>query len=112
MPPNTTSPSIVLRLSVMMFLEFFIWGSWYITVGNFMGAHGMGDGVAWAYSVGPIAAIISPFFLGMVADRFFATERVLALCHFIGGAALLAAPALVPAPGGSFWPFVGMLALH
>lgn len=80
------------RLSVMMFLEFFIWGAWYVTVGNYMNAVGMFDGVAMAYTVGPIAAIVSPFFLGLVADRFFATERVLGVMHLLGGAALLVAP--------------------
>src|SRR5437016_6333448 len=82
------------QLSAMMFLQFFVWGAWYVTVGNYMGAHGMDKVVAWAYSVGPIAAIISPFFLGMVADRFFATERVLAVMHLLGGIFLLAAPAV------------------
>lgn len=80
------------RLSVMMFLEFFIWGSWYVTVGNYMTAIGMAESIGWVYTVGPIAAIISPFFLGMVADRYFATERVLGAMHLLGGAALLLAP--------------------
>src|SRR4051812_16456090 len=82
------------RLSVMMFLQFFLWGGWYVTVGNFMKANGMESNIPWAYSVGPIAAIISPFFLGMVADRFFATERVLAALHLIGGGILLALPSV------------------
>jgi nucleoside transporter len=80
----------------MMFLQFFLWGGWYVTVGNFMKAHNMEANIAWAYSVGPIAAIISPFFLGMVADRFFATERVLAILHLIGGGILLAMPSVDP----------------
>lgn len=82
------------RLSIMMFLEFFLWGAWFVTIGNYMKAHGMESNIPWAYSVGPIAAIISPFFLGMVADRFFATERVLAVLHLIGGAILLAMPSV------------------
>ncbi|MCX6358726.1 MAG: nucleoside permease [Armatimonadetes bacterium] len=80
------------RLSVMMFLEFFVWGGWYVTVGNYMGENGLKDSIAWAYSLCPIAAIISPFFTGMVADRFFATERVLGVLQLLGGATLLAAP--------------------
>jgi nucleoside transporter len=98
------------RLSVMMFLQFFVWGAWYVTVGNFMGENGMKDQIAWAYSVGPIAAIISPFFLGMVADRFFATERVLAALHIVGGIALLAAPTV--AQSASPTVFVGVLLVH
>ncbi len=100
------------RLSIMMFLEFFVWGAWYVTVGNYMGAHHMGEFIFWAYTVGPIAAIISPFFLGMVADRFFATERVLCAMHVLGGVALIAAPFLAPAEGGSHWPFIAVLLLH
>mgnify|MGYP006204784839 CR=1 FL=1 len=82
--------SLSTRLSLMMFLEFFIWGSWYVTIGNYMAAVGMTDAIAWAYTVHPIGAIVSPFFLGMVADRFFATEKVLGVLHLLGGAALLA----------------------
>ncbi len=104
--------STTLRLCLMMFLQFFIWGAWYVTVGNYMGAHGMGKAIFWAYTVGPIAAIISPFFLGLVADRFFATERVLAVMHILGGVFLMAAPQFTPEAGGSHWPFTVMLLLH
>ena len=76
---------LMIRLSVMMFLEFFVWGAWYVTVGNYMESNGMSAQVGWAYTVGPIAAIISPFFLGLVADRYFATERVLGVMHLLGG---------------------------
>ncbi len=97
------------RLSVMMFLQFFVWGAWYVTVGNYMGANDMTDKIAWAYSLCPIAAIVSPFFLGIVADRFFATERVLAVLHIIGGIALVLAPAV---GAGNPQLFLGMLLLH
>jgi nucleoside transporter len=97
------------RLSVMMFLEFFVWGAWYVTVGNYMKSHGMFDQVKWAYTVGPIAAIVSPFFLGMVADRFFSTERILSSMHFIAGIAMVAAPfAATIGPG---W-FIATLLVH
>ncbi|MBN2492444.1 MAG: MFS transporter [Planctomycetes bacterium] len=100
---------VATRLSAMMFLEFFIWGAWYVTVGNFMNAHGMGDIIFWAYTVGPMAAIASPFFLGLVADRFFATERVLGGMHLIGGAAMFAVPW---AAGQSGTLFILVLLLH
>ncbi|HVE77261.1 MAG TPA: MFS transporter [Gemmatimonadaceae bacterium] len=96
------------RLSLMMFLEFFVWGAWYVTVGNYMTAIGMTDAIFWAYTVNPIAAIAAPFFLGMVADRFFATERVLGVMHLLGGLALLAAPGFRDNPT----LFVGMLLVH
>ena len=83
---------ITSRLSLMMFLQFFVWGGWYVTIGNYMTAVGMNSVTHWAYTVGPIAAIISPFFLGLVADRFFSVEKVLGLMHLIGGAALIVTP--------------------
>jgi nucleoside transporter len=80
------------RLSVMMFLQFFIWGAWYVTIGNYMAAHGMADLTHWPYTVNPIAAIIAPFFLGLVADRYFATEKVLGSLHLLGGVVMLTVP--------------------
>jgi nucleoside transporter len=80
----------------MMFLQFFIWGSWYVSMTGWMGVKGveLSGLTAWAYSVGPIAAIVSPFFMGMIADRFFASQRVLAAMHCLGGIALLLVPQL------------------
>ncbi|MBC7772107.1 MAG: MFS transporter, partial [Pyrinomonadaceae bacterium] len=98
------------QLSVMMFLQFFVWGAWYVTVGNFMGAIGMREAIGHAYTVAPIAAIISPFFLGMIADRFFATERVLGVMHLLGGVVMLLVPMV--ANTGSSPAFVGILLLH
>lgn len=87
------SPSTVLpRLSIMMFLQFFVWGAWYVSMTGFFKNQGMGDVTGAAYTVGPIAAILSPFFLGLIADRFFSSERVLGTLHVIGGLALIAAP--------------------
>jgi len=83
---------IGIQLSAMMFLQFFLWGAWYVTMGPYMAEQGMDSAIKWAYTVGPIAAIVSPFFLGMVADRFFATERVLGVMHLLGSGFLLIAP--------------------
>lgn len=80
------------RLSVMMFLEFFIWGAWYTTIAVFMTAQNMGTLTHWPFTVNPVAAIVAPFFVGLVADRFFATERIFGLLHLVGGLLLLAAP--------------------
>ena len=84
--------SISARLSVMMFLQFFVWGAWYVTIGNYMSAIGMADLTHWPYTVNPIAAIIAPFFLGLVADRYFATEKVLGALHLLGGLVMLFLP--------------------
>ena len=107
-------PYVGLRLALMMFLQFFVWGSWYSTVSSFLRARDLGDDIAWAFTVGPIAAIIAPFFLGMVADRFFATERVLAATHFLGGVALIAAPFVLDVWDGRGWrsPMIVFLFLH
>jgi len=81
------------QLSAMMFWQFFLWGAWYMTMGPYMNAVGMSDKVqGWAYSMGPIAAIVSPFFLGIFADRYFATEKILGILHLVGGGLLLFAP--------------------
>jgi len=86
------------RLSAMMFLQFFIWGAWYVTIGNYMAAQGMADLTHWPYTVNPVAAIIAPFFLGLVADRFFATERVLGTLHILGGLVMLTVPQATGSP--------------
>ena len=75
-----------------MFVQYFIWGAWAPTLGNFMGTIGMGESINWAYSLGPLTAIIAPFFLGMVADRFFDSEKVLGVLSLIAGVAMLAMP--------------------
>jgi nucleoside transporter len=96
------------RLSVMMFLQFFVWGAWYVTVGNYMTAMGMADLTHWPYTVNPLAAIISPFFLGLIADRYFATEKVLGVLHILGGLVMFAAPMTSTSPT----LFIALLALY
>ena len=70
---------IRVQLSVMMFLEFFVWGSWFVTLGiylpNTLGSNG-GE-IAMAYSTQSWGAILSPFIIGLIADRFFNAERIL-----------------------------------
>jgi nucleoside transporter len=85
-----------------MFMQFFVWGAWYVTVGNYMTAIGLTGVIYWAYTVSPIAGIVSPFFLGMVADRFFATEKVLGVLHILGGLAMIAAPFAAESSGTLF----------
>ena len=78
------------RLSLMMFINYFVWGCWYVTMSTYLlqTLQTSGTEVGIAYGAGAVAAMISPFFVGLVADRFFATERVLAAVHFIGAALL------------------------
>jgi len=99
---------VIGRLSVMMFLQFFVWGAWYTTIAVYMTNQGMETLTHWPYTVNPIAAIAAPFFVGLVADRFFATERVFAILHLLGGVLLLAAPQTV----GNPTLFIVMLLLY
>lgn len=89
---------IKVRLSAMMFLEFFIWGAWYSAIAVYMSANGMGDLTHWPFTVNPIAAIFAPFFVGLIADRYFATEKVLGVLHIIGGVFMLLTPLFVESP--------------
>src|SRR5882762_1920428 len=86
------------KLSTMMFLQFFIWGAWYTTIAVYMTHHGMGTLTHWPYTVNPIAAIAAPFFLGLIADRYFATEKVLGVLHILGGLVMLVVPQATGAP--------------
>lgn len=97
-----TKTSIV--LSSMMFLQYFIWGSWYVTMGTFMSKYlgSTGIQIGAAYSALAIATMISPFFVGMIADRFFAAQKVMGILHIIGGILLFLA-SKITTNGAFYW---------
>jgi len=79
-----------IQLSAMMFLEYFIWGVWYVTMGIYLtkiGFHGKEIGAA--YSTLAIGAIISSFFVSMIADRYFAAEKLTGILHLLAGVVLI-----------------------
>src|SRR4026209_1150085 len=84
------------RLSIFMFLQYFIWGSWYVSMGTYLAnvLKFSGQEVGAAYGAFAIGSMISPFFVGLIADRYFASEQLLAALGIRGGGVLCALPHL------------------
>ena len=82
--------SLKARLCLMMFLNYVIWGSWYVTIGTYLTAtlKFTGTQAGAVFGTTALASMITPFFIGLIADRFFATEKVLAILHLIGAVML------------------------
>jgi len=86
------------QLSVMMFLQFFIWGAWFVTLGTHLFKIGFSGGqVGNSYLMNNIAAVIAPFFVGMLADRFFASQKVMGVLHLLGGVVMYIAAGITDA---------------
>lgn len=84
MPPSTR-----VKLSILFFIQFFVWGAWGVSMGTWMtGLNFSATQIGTAFGATSIAAMISPFFVGMIADRFFAAQRVLGVLHILGGVLL------------------------
>lgn len=112
---SRSSTALIIQLSIMMFLQFFVWGAWYVSADGFLDAAGMKEtseaGFSFhgaVYTVAPIAAIIAPLTLGLIVDRLFNTERVLGILNLISAVLLWFAPTL--AEGGVPESFLGQFA--
>lgn len=89
------------RLAVMMFIQFCIWGAWYVTAPLYLTPIGFTpENIGSVYAMGPLAGIISPFIVGMIADRFFSTERVLGVLHLAGAAVMYQIVSTINIPSG------------
>ncbi len=98
------------KLSVMMFLEYVIWGAWLPLLGLYMGAGYLkfsGAQMAWVFNAFAIASLIGMFLGGQLADRYFAQEKFLAFSHLVGGLAMLGL-----AYQKQFWPFFALMMVH
>jgi nucleoside transporter len=108
----STDGAMKARLMVMMFLQFFIWGAWYATGGNYMKSQGMTDVIYLAYMASPIGSIVAPFFMGVIADRLFPVQRVLGVMHVLSGLFVFSAPFVAEGPIASTPLFLAVLLLH
>jgi len=104
-----TSANVRVRLGLMMYLNYAIWGAWYVTIGTYLTAtlKFSGTQAGAVFGTTALASMISPFFVGMVADRFFAAERLLAVLHLIGAVLLFLVTRVT-----SFGPVYGLMLLY
>ena len=77
------------RLAVMNFLEFAVWGAYLTCMGNYLGAAGLGEQIAWFYAIQGVVSIFMPTLMGIVADKYIQPQRLLGLCHLFAGIAML-----------------------
>src|SRR5262245_41420920 len=104
---TSMAPGLKARLSTMMFLQFFVWGSWITVLGVYMDGLGFGTSRGDIYGLLGLASIFMPMIAGQITDRLFATQKFLGIAHLVGGGGLLLA---AMARADSYWMlYTGML---
>lgn len=108
------SGMLTARLSALMFMQFFVWGAWAVTLGLVMQTVGIGSLIDDAFSVGPIASVVGSFLLGMAATRYLSPRMLMVILHLVGGAILFVLPSLVTPQGGTtfVWVLLGYMILY
>jgi nucleoside transporter len=104
------SVGLRIRLSIMMFLQYFVWGTWLAMLGQQLVKNGVdmdGEKIGWMYTVYGFGSILGPFIIAQLADRFFASEKVMAFCHLVGGLILIGTAYVT-----TFWPIFLLLFLY
>ncbi|MEY4941494.1 MAG: hypothetical protein RIQ93_3229, partial [Verrucomicrobiota bacterium] len=108
-PAMHTQSALKVKLSIFMFLQYFIWGAWYVSMGPYLAVTLKFEGaqIGLAYGAFAIGAMISPFLVGLIADRYFASEKLLAVLGILGGVVLCLIPRCT-----TFREFYPMLILY
>lgn len=109
--PDTKPQAVLTRLSIMMFLQFFVWGSWFGTLGFALDGNGLSALKGAAYGSAPLAAIFAPLSLGLIADRFLASEKVFGLLMLVGGGLMAAVSLMIEANNDANAGLIGWLLL-
>lgn len=101
--------SVRIRLSLMMFAQYFVWGVWWVPFGTYLSNHGLDAWIGTIFSTQGFAAIAAPLFVGAIADRYFAAEKTMGILHLTGGAALLGLSFVGADPALMFTVTLGVL---
>ena len=111
MSSNSNALGVKVRLSVMNFLEFAVWGAYLISMGMYLATHGLAKDVFWFYTVQGLVSIFMPALIGIVADRWIPAQKALSLCHFLAGG-LMIATGIVASGFGDQLPFASVFTLY
>lgn len=101
--------SVRIRLSLMMFAQYFVWGAWWVPFGTYLSNHGLDAWIGTIFSTQGFAAIAAPLFVGAIVDRYFAAEKTMGVLHLLGGAALIALSFVGADPALMFSVTLGVL---